>query len=262
MSFWSLTGLVELALFCAGGATAIGLPPVRARPKNAATSVASHQLVQRADAAERADRPDEASALLRRAVAADPTNLDARVTLAGSLLERHPDETLAILTQLRDAGCHAGLQAVTDFVGKRHESTADATLRDQLEALARDAHGRITRLSRAADAVWKAFERKEWRLLAPYVREKVRIKTTGTLSDDPGEDVSVATLSRAQMQAWFETQTGLDLHRDEAWYCTERCCEYWSWKASRNDLTNYLQKICFDTTGPRPILTRLEWESG
>jgi hypothetical protein len=32
------------------------------------------------------------------------------------LLERHPDEALAILTELRDARCRACLRAVTDFV--------------------------------------------------------------------------------------------------------------------------------------------------
>jgi hypothetical protein len=262
MSFWSLPRLVELALFCAGGAAASGLPPVTARPRNAATSVASHQLVQRADAAERADQPDEAIALLRQAVAAEPANHDARVTLAGALLERHPDEALAILTELRDARCRACLRAVTDFVGGRHDSTKDETLRGKLEALARDAHGRSTRVSRAADAVWKAFERKEWRLLVPHVGETVRIKKVGTASDDPAEDRSAVALSPARLRAWFERQRGLDLHRDEAWYCTDRCCEYWSWNESRNDVTEYLERICFDTTVPRPILTRLEWESG
>lgn len=262
MSFWSLPLLVELALFCAAGAAASGLPPVKERPRNAATSAASRQLVRRADAAERADRPDKAIALLRQAVAAEPANHDARVTLAGSLLERHPDEALAILTELRDARCRACLRAVTDFVRGSHDSTEDATLRGELEALARDAHGQPTGVSGAADAVWKAFERKEWRLLAPYVGQKTRIKKIGTASDDPTEGVSVVALSPARMRAWFERQTGLDLHRDEAWFCTDRCCEYWSWNESRNDVTDYLERICFDTTIPRPILTRLEWESG
>jgi hypothetical protein len=135
-------------------------------------------------------------------------------------------------------------------------------LRDQFEALARDAHGRATRLSLAADAVWRHSSGRNGGYSPAYLREKIRIKTISTLSDAPADDVSVAALSPARMQAWVESQTGLDLHRDQAWYCTDRCCEYWSWNESRNDLTNYLRKICFDTTGPRPILTRLEWESG
>ena len=64
------------------------------------------------------------------------------------------------------------------------------------------------------------------------------------------------------MRAWFEIQKGLDLQRDESWFCNDRCCDYWSWNGSRNDVTNYLERICFDMKGARPILTRLEWESG
>jgi len=262
MSLWSMAGLVELALFCTAGAAASGLPPVTARPKSAAAAAASRQLVERAAAAEREDKADEAIALLRQAVAAEPANHAARVALAASVLERHPDEALAILTELSEARCRACLRAVTDFVGGRHDSTEDATLRGKLEALARDAHGRPTGVSRAADAVWKAFERKEWRLLAPYVGDKTRIKTIGTASDDPAEEVRSIALSRARTRAWFERQAYLDLHRDESWFCTDRCCEYWSWNGSRNDVTYYLERICFDTTGARPILTRLEWESG
>ncbi len=247
---------------CAAGAAASGLPPVTERARSAATSAASHHLLERADAAERADKTDEAIALLRQAVAVEPANHDARAALADALLARHPDEALVILTELRDARCRACSRAVTDFVARRHDSTDDATVRGKLEALARDAHGRPTRISRAADAVWSAFERQEWRLLAAYVGVRTRIKTIGMASDDPTEEVSSVDLSPARMQAWFERQTGLDLHRDEAWSCTDRCCEYWSWNRSRNDVTHYLERICFDTQGERPILTRLEWEAG
>ena len=223
---------------------------------------ASRQLIERAAAAERADKADEAIVLLHHAVAAEPAKHNARVALASSVLERHPDEALAILTELRDARCRACLLAVTDFVGAKHDSTDDATLRGKLEALARNAHGRPTGVSRAADAVWKAFERKDWRLLAPYVGDKTRIKTVGTAGDDPAEEVSSVPLSPDRTRAWFEKQAFLDLHRDESWFCSDRCCEYWSWNGSRNDVTSYLERICFDTRGGGPILTRLEWEAG
>jgi hypothetical protein len=258
MSVRSVPGLVELAFFFAAGASA--LPPVTTRPRSAATAAASHQLVERADEAERADKTDEAIALLRQAVAAEPANHDARVALADALLEQHLDEAVAILTQLRDARCRACLRAVTDFV-ERH-STDDATARSALESLASSAHGRPTRLSRTADAVWKAFERKDWTLLAPYIGDRTSIKTVNTATDDPTEEVRSVALSPARMRAWFERQMGLDLHRDEAWFCNDRCCEYWSWNPSRNDVTNYLERLCFDTSSGRPILTRLEWESG
>jgi len=260
MSLWSLPALFQLAFFCAAGAAASGLPPVTTRPRSAATSAASHQLVERAGAAERADQADRAIALLRQAVAAEPANHEARAALAASLLERHPDKALAILIELRDARCRACLRAMTDFVWREGARTDDATVRRKLEALASDAHGRPTRVTRAADAVWAAFERKEWRLLAPYVEGPIRIKTT-LMAADPTE-VRSLDLSRAAMRAWFETQTGLDLHRDESWFCTDRCCEYWSWSPSRNDVTKYLERMCFDTTSGRPILTRLEWEAG
>src|SRR3954465_15205778 len=146
MSLWCVPGLVELALLCAAGVAASGLPPVTARPRSAATSAASRQLVERADAAERGDKADEAIAVLRQAVAGEPANHGARVALAASLLERHPDEALAILTELRDARCRACLTAVIDFVGRMHDSTDDATVRGALEALARSAHGRTTRV--------------------------------------------------------------------------------------------------------------------
>lgn len=261
MSLWSVHHLIELALLCSAGAAASGLPPVTERARSAATSAASHQLLERAAAAERGDKTDEAVALLRQAVTVEPANHEARAALADALLARHPDEALVILTELRDARCRACSRAVTDFVG-RHDSTEDATVRGKLEALARDAHGRPTRISRAADAVWIAFERKEWTLLAAYVGDETRIKTIGMASDDPNEEVTSVALSRARMRAWFDRQTGLDLHRDEAWSCTDRCCEYWSWNGSRNDVTHYLQRICFDTKGERPILARLEWEAG
>jgi hypothetical protein len=165
-----------------------------------------------------------------------------------------------VATELRDGRCRACLRAVTDFV--EAHSTDDENVRRALEALARDAHGRPTRVSRSADAVWKAFERRDWRLLAPYVGDKTRIKTIGTASDDPAEAVRSVALSPARMQAWFERQKGLDLQRDEAWFCNDSCCEYWSSNGSRNDVTNYLERICFDMRGGRPILTRLEWEAG
>jgi hypothetical protein len=260
MSLWSVPGLVELTFFFAASGAAGALPPVTARPKSAVTSAASHQLVERADAAERADNAGEAITLLRQAVATEPANHDARTALAAALLERHSDEALAILTELRDARCRACLKAVTNFVGEH--STDDETVRGALEALAREAHGRPTHVSRSADAVWKAFGRRDWRLLAPYVGDKTRIKTVGTASDDPAEEVMSIALSPARMRAWFERQEGLDLQRDESWFCNDSCCEYWSWNQSRNDVTNYLEKICFDMRGARPILTRLEWESG
>jgi hypothetical protein len=259
MSVWCVPGLVGLAfLFAAGGSA---LPPVTARPRSAATAAASHQLVERAAAAERADKADEAIALLRQAVAAEPANHDARVALAAALLEQHPDEALAILTQLRDGRCRACLRAVTDFVGG-YLPTDDATVRGALESLASSAHGRPTGVSRTADAVWKAFVRKDWTLLAPYIGDRTRIKTVGTASDDPTEAVSSVALSPARMRAWFDVQVYLDLHRDESWFCNDRCCEYWSWNQGRFDVTNYLERICFDTRSGRPILTRLEWESG
>jgi hypothetical protein len=37
------------------------------------------------------------------------------------------------------------------------------------------------------------------------------------------------SLSPARTRAWFERQAYLDLHRDESWFCTDRCCEYWWW---------------------------------
>lgn len=254
-----LPGLVPLALLCAAGAVSSGLPPVAERPRNAATAAASRRLVERARAAEEADKVEEARALLRQAVAAEPANHDARLALAASLLETHLDEALAILTELRDRRCRACLQAVTGFVW---HNSADETVNAKLEALARSAHGPPSRVSRAADAVWKAFERQEWKLLAPYVGPKTRIKTINMATDNPDEDARSIALSPAAMRAWFETQIGFDLHRDESWFCTDRCCEYWSWDMSRGDVVNYLQKICFDTSGARPILTRLEWESG
>ena len=55
---------------------------------------------------------------------------------------------------------------------------------------------------------------------------------------------------------------GFDVHRDESWFCTDRCCEYWSWNPSRNDVTEYLERMCFDTTSGRPRLSLLEWKSG
>lgn len=262
MPLWFFHALFEVALFCAAGAAASGLPPATARPRSPATLAASRQLVERAGTARRADQGDEADDLLRRAVAAEPANHDARAELAASLLERHPDEALAIAIELRDARCRGCLRAVTDFVARTHDSTNDATVRGRLEALAKEAHGRPSRVSRAADAVWKAFERKDWSRLAPYVGEKSRIETVGMASDDPNDEVSSIVLSPAHLRAWFERQMGLDLHRDESWFCSDRCCEYWSWNGSRNDVTNYLQKICFDTRGARPILTRLEWEGG
>jgi hypothetical protein len=252
--------LVELTLLLAAGAAASGLPPVTARPRGAATAAASHGLVERAKAAEREDKADEAIALLRQAVATEPANHDARVTLADALLARQPAEALAILTELRDARCRACLRAVTDFVSVH--SGGDTPVRGALEALARDAHGRPSRLSRAAEAVWKAFERKDWKLLAPYVGDQTRIKTLNMATDDPAEEVSSETLSPAKLRAWFKSREGLDLHRDESWFCNDRCCDYWSWNQSRNDVTNYLERMCFDTSGARPILTRLEWESG
>jgi hypothetical protein len=253
MTLSSVAALV--ALFCAAD-----LPPVTTHPRSAATAAASRQLVERAGAAQREEKPDEATALLRQAIAAEPANHHARVKLAAHLLERHPDEALAILTELRDARCRACLRAVTDFLER--DSTDDATVRRRLEALAEAAHGRPSRVSRAADAIWKAFEREDWKLLASYLGDEIRIKTLNTAVDDAGGAVSWETLSPAQMRSWFKTQIGLDLHRDETWFCTERCCDYWSWNKSRNDVTNYLEKICFDTKSARPILKRLEWESG
>ena len=261
MSLWSVPGLVELAFLFAAGASP--LPPVKARPRSAATAAASHQLVERADAADNADKPDEAIDLLRQAVAAEPANHQARVALAAALLDQqHPDEALAILTQLHDARCRACLRAVTDFVVRMHDSMGDPTLRGKLDALVTNVHGRPTPVSRAADAVWKAFERQDWRLLAPYIGDRTRIKTIETLTDDPNEAESSVALSPARMRAWFETQVSLDLHRDENWFCNDRCCKYWSWYQGRGDVTNYLERICFDTSSGRPILTRLEWESG
>jgi hypothetical protein len=257
MALWSVPGLIELAIVCAA---ATGLPPVTTRPHSAATSAASRKLVERADAAARDDKADEAIALLRQAVAAEPANHDARTALVGALLERHPDEALAILTELRDARCRACVRAVTAFVEPPNGSTDDAAVRAKLEALANGAHGPPTRVTAAADAVWKAFERQEWKLLAPYVGDKVRIKTTN-MATDTAETRSVA-LPPARLRAWFKTRTGLDLHRDESWFCTDRCCEYWSWNGSRNDVTEYLERMCFDTTSGRPLLTLLEWESG
>ena len=257
MALWSVPGLIEIAIVYAA---ATGLPPVTTSPHSAATSAASRKLVKRADAAARDDKADEAIALLRQAVAAEPANHDARTALAGALLERHPDEALAILTELRDARCRACLRAVTTFLELPNASTEDATVRTKLEALASDAHGPPTRVTAAANAVWKAFEQQEWKMLAPYVGDKVRIKTTN-MAADPAETRSV-NLSPARMRAWFKTQTGFDLHRDESWFCTDRCCEYWSWNPSRNDVTEYLERMCFDTAGGRPLLTLLEWESG
>ena len=179
MSLWLLPRLVGLALLCAAGAATSGLPPVTARPRSAATSAAAHQLVERARAAE-------------------------RLALAASLLEPHPDEALAILTELRDARCRACLRAVTDFVGGAGGSTDDPNVRRKLEALANDAHGRPTRVTRAADAVWTAFQRGEWKLLAPYVGDQTHIITIVT-DTDPTQ-VSTIELSPARMRPWFERQ--------------------------------------------------------
>jgi len=167
--------LLVLALLCVVGATASGLPPPTARPKSAATSAASRQLVERAGAASRADQIDEAIALLRQAVAAEPAHHDARVTLAAALLDRHPDQALLILTELRDAACRTCLRAVTDFVWRTNAALESASLRGRLEALAKDAHGRPTRITRTADAVWTAFERRDWAALAPYVGNRIEL---------------------------------------------------------------------------------------
>jgi len=252
--------LLVLALLCVVGATASGLPPPTARPKSAATSAASRQLVERAGAASRADQIDEAIALLRQAVAAEPAHHDARVTLAAALLDRHPDQALLILTELRDVACRTCLRAVTDFVWRTNAALESASLRGRLEALAKDAHGRPTRITRAADAVWTAFERRDWAALAPYVGDRTQVEATVTAAD-PAEKTTRG-LSRSEMRAWFARQTTLDLHRDESWFCTDRCCEYWSWSPSRADVTNYLERICFEPTGPRPRLTQLEWSQG
>jgi len=257
MSLWSVPGLIPIALVCA---MATGLPPVATSPHSGATSAASRKLVKRADAAARDDKTDEAIALLRQAVTTEPANHDARTALAGVLLEKHPDEALAILTELRDARCRACVRAVTSFVELPNGSTDDAKVRAKLEALASAAHGPPNRVSAAADAVWKAFEQHEWKMLAPYVGDKARIKTTNTAAD-PNETRSV-DLSPARMRAWFKRHEGYDLHRDESWFCTDRCCEYWSWNGSRNDVTEYLERMCFDTKSGRPLLTLLEWESG
>ena len=196
MSIWSVPGLIPIALVCA---TATGLPPVATSPHSGATSAASRKLVKRADAAARDDKTDEVIALLRQAVTTEPANHDARTALAGVLLEKHPDEALAILTELRDARCRACVRAVTSFVELPNGSTDDAKVRAKLEALASAAHGPPNRVSAAADAVWKAFEQHEWKMLAPYVGDKVRIKTTNTAAD-PNETRSV-DLSPARMPA-------------------------------------------------------------
>jgi hypothetical protein len=249
-----------LALLCVVGAAASGLPPATARPKSAATSAASRQLVERAGAASRADAVDEAIALLRQAVAVEPAHHDARVTLAAVLLDQHPDEALVILTELRDAGCRTCLRAVTDFVWRMTGTPESASVRGRLEALAKDAHGRPTRVTRAADAVWRAFEHRDWAALAPHLGQRTKIEVTLTAAD-PAEKTA-SGLSPVEMRAWFDRQTTLHLHRDESWFCTDRCCEYWSWSPSRTDITNYLERICFDTSGPRARLTRLEWSQG
>ena len=138
MSIWSVPGLIPIALVCA---TATGLPPVATSPHSGATSAASRKLVKRADAAARDDKTDEVIALLRQAVTTEPANHDARTALAGVLLEKHPDEALAILTELRDARCRACVRAVTSFVELPNGSTDDAKVRAKLEALASAAHG-------------------------------------------------------------------------------------------------------------------------
>jgi len=144
MSLWSVPGLIPIALVCA---TATGLPPVATSPHSGATSAASRKLVKRADALARDEKTDEAIALLRQAVATEPANHDARTTLANVLLEKHPDEALAILTELRDARCRACLKAVTGFIQYPNSATEDAAVNAKLEALAnaaRDANDNRT----------------------------------------------------------------------------------------------------------------------
>ena len=93
-----------------------------------------------------------------------------------------------------------------------------------------------------------------------YVGDKVRIRTTNMAADT--DQTSAVNMSPARLRAWFKIREGLDLHRDESWFCTDRCCEYWSGNGSRNDVTEYLEKMCFDTKSGRPLLTLMEWESG
>ena len=237
------------------------LPAIALHPKSAASLAESKRLAAEADRT-----PDDAERvpLLRRAIAVEPANRDAQMALAAAVSEDHPDEALAILTALhkalRDSACRECLEDLAGSAWQAAEGTEDQAVREKLRQLASSVHGPPTRVTAAAEAVWKAFTAGEWRQLAPYVGPRTRVHVEETLADPPGD--WTRRLSPRALRSWFERRYGYDLHRGDNWFCDARCCEYSSADPSRGDVWSTLMRVCFVMTGAHPTLTRLDWEDG
>ena len=236
------------------------LPPIALHPKSAASLAESKRLA--ADAETQDDW--EKVTLLRRAIEVEPANHDARMAFAGALLEDHPDEALAILTAIRTAlnntGCRECLENFAGFVW----NAAEGPNAEKVKQLASGLHGPPTRVTAAAEAVWKAFTSGEWRQLAPYVGPMTRVHVRNYLTDPAfgGDGDWTKRLSRRALRSFLEERHGYDPTRGDNWFCDARCCEYWTANQGRGDLEARLTRVCFATTGARPTLTRLDWEDG
>jgi len=189
---------------------------------------------------------------------------EPRMAFAGALLEDHPDEALAILTAIRTAlnntGCRECLENFAGFVW----NAAEGPNAEKVKQLASGLHGPPTRVTAAAEAVWKAFTSGEWRQLAPYVGPMTRVQVRSYLTDPDfgGDGDWTKRLSRRALRSFLEERHGYDPTRGDNWFCDARCCEYWTANQGRGDLEARLTRVCFATTGARPTLTRLDWEDG
>ena len=152
------------------------------------------------------------------------------MAFAGALLENYPDEALAILTALRTAlnntGCRECLENFAGFVW----NAAEGPNGEKVKQLASGLHGPLTRVTAAAEAVWKAFTSGEWRQLAPYVGPMTRVHVQNYLTDPDfgGDGDWTKHLSRRALRSFSEERHGYDPTRGDNWFCDARCCEYWT----------------------------------
>jgi ankyrin repeat protein len=219
------------------------LPAARARPSSPEEASDSMSLFFRArNGPVMHGHFSAAEPILRQAIAADPSNLDAWELLGELLAYARPDDLLAAWAQLRAAtDCYRCLERVTRDARRWRPLFGD---RPRFHEVFDDVHGPATPLSVAALELARAFGEGDDARLASQLGARVAVQT--------GRERR--TLEGAALRRWLDGLGGRARARSDDWLCDERCCHLWpSASVTRPQLV--LWTLCF---APDRTVTEIE----
>jgi hypothetical protein len=246
-----------------------GLPTIAERPHSAASLARSRKATaaakQQLEAAQYAEVPDFAPviAVLRRVVAAEPADANARYVLAQAVRAAGDKAAaFALLAELRASACDGCLAALVDAAPKALEGNGRWNSDDEADpaflAIVKDLAGRKSAITTAASdivATIEALDGPEVAGAPPIDLMPALRHLSAPVVRVTGEPRPGTFRGRAGFATWLRTTPGVfSIAAKGVMTCGETCCHFIADNQGA-DTTYYLYELCFT---PSALTLKLE----